>query len=387
LKDDKQALHTHKYKTERAYKQEYEFLKEADAVALQQARRNLDAAYNNFYQSLKGVRNGERVGFPRFKAKHKHNDSYRTGMAIKVNLKEQTIKLPEVAHPLRFKHRINIKSWYRTAALKNITVSRSPTGKYYASCLFEGEQDYRGYAGKTENVLGLDMSLEKFYVDNLGNSPEYQRKYRLGEKRLAKYQRRVSRKPKGSCNRERARVKVARIHERIGNWRRSFTDMLSYRLVQEYDVVVVEDLALKGMAGALRLGKSVMDLGYGEFVRKLRYKALWNDKTVIVADRWYASSKTCHVCGWEKKDLSLGEREWKCPECGARHERDKNAAINLAGLGEEIPVRHGKLTSVDMGALAFGEGSETAVGNPGTGRSRNLGEQVEQSTQAPSPRL
>jgi transposase len=100
LKDDKQALYTHKYKTERAYKQEYEFLKEADAVALQQVRRNLDAAYNNFYQSLSGVRNGERVGFPRFKAKHKHNDSYRTGMAIKVNLEEQTIKLPKVARPL-----------------------------------------------------------------------------------------------------------------------------------------------------------------------------------------------------------------------------------------------------------------------------------------------
>jgi putative transposase len=157
--------------------------------------------------------------------------------------------------------------------------------------------------------------------------------------------------------------------------------------VQEYDVVVVEDLALKGMAGALRLGKSVMDLGYGEFVRKLRYKALWNDKTVIVADRWYASSKMCHVCGWEKKDLSLREREWECAECGARHGHDKNGAMNLAGLGEEIPVRCGELTSADMGALAFGEGSETAVGNPGMGRSRNLGEQVEQSTQASSPRL
>jgi putative transposase len=389
LKDNREALYTHKYKTEKEYKAEHEFLKEVDAFALQQARRNLEAAYASFCKSLKGLRKGEAVGFPRFKSKHNHNGSCRTGMSIAVHFEGQTVKLPKITEPVRFKHRVNIKSWYRAAELKNITVSKSPTGTYYASCLFEGEQDFQGIAAKAEKIIGLDMSLRDFYVDNLGNSPEYRRVYRASGKALAKYQRRLSRKPKGSRNSEKARVKAARIHERIGNCRRNFIDALSYRLVREYDVIVVENLSLKGMSQALNLGKSVMDLGYAAFVNKLQYKALWNDKTVIAADKWFASSKTCHVCGYVKKDLLLQEREWVCPNCGARHNRDKNAAINLAAinlaeLGKIIPMQRGKLTSVDMGALALGSKGETAVETPAMGKSRNLEEQASKETQAPA---
>jgi putative transposase len=317
LKDNREALFTHKYQTEKEYKARFAFLKEADAYALQQARRNLESAYTNFYDSLKGQRQGASMGFPRFKSKKEHHDSYRTGMAISVDLDGQSIKLPKLREPVRFKHRVNIKSWYWTAKLKNITVSRAPSGKYYASCLFEGEQDWTGKTKKAEKVIGLDMSLEKFYVDNMGKSPEYKRFYRESEKRLALLQRRLARKPNGSRNREKARIKVARIHERLANWRRNFVDTLSHKLIEEYDAIVVENLSLKGMAGGLRLGKSVMDTGYAEFVRRLQYKAEWNDKRVLVADKWFASSKTCHVCGYVKKDLSLGERRWECP-CAIR---------------------------------------------------------------------
>jgi putative transposase len=197
LKDNREALYTHKYKTERDYKQEHAFLKEADAFALQQARRNLEAAYGNFYKSLKGLRKGGTVGFPRFKSKHNHNDSYRTGMSIAVNFEGQTVKLPKITEPVRFKHRVNVKSWYPTAELKNITISISPTGKYYASCLFEGERDFQGIAAKAEKIIGLDMSLQDFYVDNLGNSPEYRRVYRESEKRLGEISKEAVPKTKG----------------------------------------------------------------------------------------------------------------------------------------------------------------------------------------------
>jgi putative transposase len=204
LKDDKEALRNHHYKTEKEYKAEFEFLKEADAFALQQARRNLDSAYANFFNSLKGARKGA-AGFPKFKAKKKRKDSYRTGMSIYVNLDNQTIKLPKVKEPVVFRHKKNIKAWFATAELKNITITKTATGKYYASCLYEGEQDYKGYQEKRDKVIGLDMSLGNFYVDNLGNSPNYTRVYRKNETRLAKYQRRLSRKPSGSRNREKSK--------------------------------------------------------------------------------------------------------------------------------------------------------------------------------------
>jgi putative transposase len=202
LKDDKEALHTHHYKTEKEYKAEFDFLKEADA--LQQARRNLESAYANFFNSFKGARKGE-AGFPKFKAKKKRKDSYRTGMSITVDLDNQTIKLPKVKEPVVFRHKKNIKAWFATAELKNITITKTATGKYYASCLYEGEQDYTGYQEKRDKIIGLDMSLRNFYVDNLGNSPNYVRVYRKGETRLAKYQRRLARKPSGSRNREKSK--------------------------------------------------------------------------------------------------------------------------------------------------------------------------------------
>jgi putative transposase len=158
------------------------------------------------------------------------------------------------------------------------------------------------------------------------------------------------------------------------NFRHNFIDTLSHRLVQEYDVIVVEGLALKGMSQALKLGKSVMDLGYSSFVSKLQYKALWNDKTVILADTWFASSKTCHVCGGKKKDLLLTERVWECPHCHSVNERDTNAAINLVKYGvNKLLTQREEVRSVD--ALVFVE-SETAVAIPVKERSRNLVEQA-----------
>lgn len=364
LKNNKEQLYTYKYKTEVDYKKEFEFLKEIDAKALQFSSRNLMIAYSNFYQSLKNIRKGEKIGFPKFKSKKCHYDSYTTCMAIKIDFYNKTIKIPKISS-IKFKHKKNTKLWYKFAELKKITISREPTGKYFASCLFEGEQDFKGEQDiSNPKVIGLDMSLQNFYVDNLGNSPNYKRNYREYEKKLAKYQKKLSRKTSGSKNREKARIKVARIHEKIKNQRKDFLEKLSLKLIKENDAIVVENLSLKGMSQSLNLGKSVMDLGYSTFINKLQYKALWNDKTVILADRWFASSKLCGVCGYKNNNLLLQERSWVCPKCGTTHNRDTNAGINLKKYGlKQIGLEESKLTPMEMEALV--SNNETAVAEVG----------------------
>jgi putative transposase len=340
INENRDELYKWKYKTEKQYKEEYEWLKDADSFALQQARRNLVSAYSNFFKSTQGLRKGEKVGFPKFKSKHSHCDSYRTAQTIDIDWEEQTIRIPK-CKSIKYKSSKSVKSWYRqeTTKLKNITISKSASGKYFASLLFEGEKDYTGIKKPIEKTTGLDMSLQNFYVDEQGNSPEYNRNYRNYENRLGILQSRLALKTKGSKGYEKARIKVAKLHEHIANKRRDFNHQLSHKLIMENDCIVVEHLSLKGMSQALNLGKSVMDLGYSSFISMLLYKAEWNEKTVMLADKWFASSKTCSTCGFVKKDLMLHEREWDCPICNSHHNRDQNAAINLKNLGISL-VEH-----------------------------------------------
>lgn len=334
LKDDKIALYKYKHKTEKEYKREYEWLKEVDSTALQQSRRDLSAAYQNFFKSLKGTRKGQKIGFPKFRKK-KHTSSYRTVMGSSISLDNKTIKVLKI-EPIKFKCK-GIKSWYYTAEAKSITITKINSGKYYASILFENEQDFIGHQEIKSNarILGLDMSLDKFYVDQYGNSPEYKKYYR-SNKKLAKIQRSYSRKINGSNNKEKARIKLATVHEYIVNQRLDFVDKLSDKLIKENDVIIVENLSLSGMKKSMNFGKSISDLGYSIFINKLKYKALWNDKTLVQADRWFASSKTCSVCGYVKKDLLLQERKWICTVCGTHLNRDQNAGQNLTNYGIKI---------------------------------------------------
>jgi putative transposase len=330
-KDDRQTLFTYKYKTEKQYKEEYEFLKENDSIALQQKRRDLESAYKNFFRSCN---NQENVGFPKFKSKHHHRDSYRTlnvADNIKIDFENQKLKLPKLE---KISYRCKKpKEWFFTAGIKSVTVQETPSGKYYASILFDGEDINKPVIEKENpKVIGLDMSLQKFYVDSMGNSPEYIKQYKRYQEDLAKAQGNLSRKSKGSKNRAKARIKVARIHERISNCRREFIEKESLNLVKKFDVIVVENLAIREMSQSLNLGKSVMDIGYSAFINRLQMKAEEYGKRVILADRWFASSKTCHVCGYKNKNLLLQERDWICPICKTKLNRDINAAINLENL-------------------------------------------------------
>ena len=331
-KDDRQKLYDYKYKEISAYKKEYEWLKEADSQALAWEKVKLLNAYSNFFKSVKGNRKGQKVGFPKYKKK-KAKSSYTSScinnnMAVDFNLEK--VKLPKLGW-------VNFRD-KRTSAegkIKSVTVSRSATGKYFASFLFEREapEVIKKVVTDPKKVVGLDMSLSDFYVDHEGNSPEFVRNTRKYEIQLAKAQRRLSRKKKGSKNWYKAKRSVALKHEQIANSRLDFNRKLATRLTSEYDAVCIETLSLQGMSRTLHLGKSVCDLGFAEFVSRIEQKAAETGTQVIQVNKWYPSSKLCSNCGYKNRDLTLKDRIWTCPNCGAELSRDENAGKNLHNVG------------------------------------------------------
>ncbi|MFA6089709.1 MAG: RNA-guided endonuclease TnpB family protein [Candidatus Woesearchaeota archaeon] len=330
LKNDKRALFEFKYKTEKEYKTEFEFLKEVDSISLQQSSRDLSAAYQNFFKSISGKSKGK-SGFPKFHKKGK-KDSYRTTITnenIKIDFESKKIKLPKLGW-------INFRDLRKElkGEIKSATVSKTPTGKYFVSIIFEQDLILKGVViSKNLKTKGLDMSMSSFFVDDQGSSPVYERIYRNNEKKLKFLQRKVSKKQKGSNNRKKAQLRVNLLFEKITNKRKDFTQKLSTKLVKDNDVIVVENINLRAMAQCLKLGKSINDLGYGMFLQQLKYKTFWNNKILIEADKWFASSKTCSKCGFIHKDLMLKDRIFSCPSCGFEIDRDQNAGINLKNYG------------------------------------------------------
>lgn len=331
-KENKEEIYGWKYKTEKQYKDEFEFLKEADSVALQQSRRHLENSYNNFFKSLSGRRKGDSIGFPKFKKK-KSGGSYTSMNNKTIEIKDKKhIKLPKLGI---VKIGLNEKIINNNDKICSITVKRTPTGKYFCSVLFEKEVEETKKVELSEKskVIGLDMSLTNFFVDDNGNSPAYTKIYKKHEKRLKRLQHLESRKKKDSRKQKKLRKSINFINEKISNKRKDFSHKLSTKLVKENDVIVIESLSLKAMSQGLKFGKSVMDLGYSQFIQQLQYKCEWYGKHLVEADKWFASSKICNKCGYKYNDLALSERKWVCPCCGTIIERDENAAKNLKNLG------------------------------------------------------
>lgn len=329
LKDDKEALYSHKYKTEKQYKEEFEFLKEVDSTSLQQSRIDLTRAYSNFFRSLQ---NGKGAGgFPKF---HKKGvkDSYRVmnNGSIKMDFKKRKIRIPKMGW-IKFRD----DRVFDRSLISSVTVSKSSTNKYYASvlCRFEISDIEKIKYSDDLIVKGLDMSMDKFYIDNEGNYPEYYKQYRINQKRLAYLQKQVSKKVKGSANRKKAQLRVNKLYEKIANSRKDFIEKLSRKLVDENDVIVIESLNMKAMSQCLNLGKSVNDLAWGMFVNRIEQKMFATNKILIKADRFFASSQICHICGYRNRSLTLKDREWDCPVCGNHLMRDENAGQNLKQYG------------------------------------------------------
>lgn len=315
------------------FKKDNEFLKECDNAALAYARSNFEQAIKDFIKSKNGKRNGKRLGFPQFKSKHKSKMTYKTCDAhggIRF-VDDKHIKLPKMGLVKCVKHRDF------DGVIKAVTVEMKPSGKYYISVMVECSNEIELKTNKKNNynnlnVVGLDMSLSDFVVSSHEEDNtiiKYIRNYRKNEKHLSKLQRKLSRKEKGSKNRMKSKRQVAILHEKIANRRKDFITKTAIYFAKKYDVIVLEDINLQNMSRTLHLGKSVNDLGFGEFRTILEQKCKEYDTTIIYANKWYPSSKICSSCGSINKSLRLSDREWVCTECGTLLDRDLNAALNL----------------------------------------------------------
>jgi putative transposase len=307
-------------------KKEYPWLKEdCYSSVLQCVAINLDRAYKNFFEG--------RAKFPNFKSKH-HKQSIQYPQSITVN--GECLKVPKIGEIKAIFHR------EITGKIKTVTISKTSSNKYFASILCEVEGiDVKQWGNK---IIGIDLGLKDFAIAHNGeNVTKYANPKHLyrHQKNLARKQKKLSRKTKGSKSREKFRKNVAKIHEKIANSRQDFLHKLSRKLVNESQVIVVENLNVKGMVKNRKLSKAISDVGWGKFVNFIDYKLKQKSGELVEIDRFFPSSKTCSSCGHILDELSLDIREWDCPNCHTHHDRDENAALNIRTEGIRILTEGG----------------------------------------------
>ncbi len=299
-----------------ALKEEHPWLKEVNSQSLQQSINHLARAFTNFFKG--------RAKEPDFKKKHSPEQSFTVPQKYYVDFKQGTVKLPKIGA-------IKVK-YHRTfvGTMKSATVIRRSTGRYFISILVDdGKKPPVPAPPIPAQTVGIDLGLTHYAVLSTGEKVENPKHLKNSRKRLAVLQRRLARKQKGSKNRAKARLKVARCHQKIADQRRDFQHQLSSRLVRENQALAVETLNVDGMVKNHSLAGAISDAGWGMFCLMLAYKCREAGKTLLWVRRFEPSSKTCSVCGYRKADLTLKDREWTCPDCRTPHDRDINAAINI----------------------------------------------------------
>ena len=295
--------------------EEYKWLKEINSQTLQFALRNLETSYTNFFRG--------NAKFPRFKAK-KSGGSFHIPQSCSIG--NGKIYIPKFKDGIKIvEHRS-----FKGGEVRNMTISVTPSGKYYVSILTKVSYEP---LQKTKAKVGIDLGLKDLVITSDGKKYSSNKFIKHYSKELAKAQKHLSKKKKGSNSWDRQRIKVARIQEKIHNCRFDKLHKISTDLVRHYDVICCEDLNVKGMQRNHKLAQAISDASLGTFLLMLTYKATMNDKQVVKIGRYYPSSKTCNCCGWVKEDLQLKDREWTCPHCGNTLDRDVNAAMNILQEG------------------------------------------------------
>jgi len=313
-KDDPQKNGLNYYDTAAQLKElkkqpEYAWLKEAHSQVLQQSLMNLDRAFQNFF--------AKRAKYPRFKRKH-GVQSIRFPQYFFVL--EKHISVPKIG-----KVKVKIHRPLEGKP-KNLTITKTKSGRYYASVQVEMEVPE---PQPKASAVGVDLGLKSFLVTSDGQEITPPKHLLKARKRLVRLQRHLSRCKKGSRGREKARLALARQHEKVANQRADFLHKVSHRLTQEFGLIGLENLNVRGMVKNRKLARAISDAGWGEFKRQLAYKATWNGGFVVEVDRFFPSSKRCSACHYINPDMPLSIREWDCPVCGVHHDRDINAAVNI----------------------------------------------------------
>jgi putative transposase len=343
---------------------EYIWLQEHNTKVLKQSVINLLDSYKRFFI------NGN--GFPKFKSKHdnqhscrfpleaisKRNDYSKYKLTLTSDLKNIKFGCSDKYVNYLTKHKEGIKS---------ATLTKTKTGKYFLSILVDG--DLEKILNKPINdIIGIDLGIKTFIVDSKGNEYENIKIKRNNEKKLVKLHKELSRKEKGSKNRDKSRIKLANLYEKLNNKKQEYLHNISNKLLNENQVIVMEDLNIKGMMKNHNLSKSIQELSLYDFKSKLIYKADWYGRDIVEVDRYFASSKLCNCCGHKNTELKLNNREWKCDSCSTTHNRDLNAAINIEKegrkiLNNKIPIRCGKLTPLETSDYTVSELGNRNLGN------------------------
>lgn len=312
--------------------EQYAWLKEENTHVMQQAIRQMLSAYNNFFK--------QHNGFPKFKSKKDKQSALFPSQAIsRCNTFEtRHITLTQPLKNIKFRcsdlYFSRLKKYSKN--IRSATLSKSKSGKYFLSILVEMEDTELKKFEHTDKQVGIDLGVKEFVITSDGEVFKNKHFLKKEDKKLKILQRQLSRKVKGSNNREKQRVKIAKLFERMTNKKEAYIHYVVNELLKSYDTIFMEDLNVKGLLRNHHLAKAIRDVGFSRLKKVLTNKALVNDKQVAFVDRFYPSSKTCHNCGYVNNNLKLSDRSWVCPQCGTKHDRDVNAAMNILIEGRRI---------------------------------------------------